>query len=79
MAEKVYLDAEGVQRLKEYIDDQIMVLRKAIDLLNDQNGTPGSIQKMIDDAINSITLDNIIQENEVAINGGSAPEQEPES
>ena len=43
MADKVYLDAEGVKRLKEYIDDQIMSLKKAIDLLKDTNGTPGSI------------------------------------
>ena len=43
MADKVYLDAEGIKRLKQYIDDQFMSLKKAIDLLNDTNGTPGSI------------------------------------
>lgn len=66
MADKVYLDEEGVKRLKEYIDDQISSLKKAIDLLKDTNGTPGSIQSMIDDAINEVTH----------VNGGSAPTEE---
>ena len=64
MADKVYLDAEGVKRLKEYIYAQFEALQKAIDLLTDTNGTPGSIQKMIDDAINQISNSN----------GGEAPE-----
>lgn len=64
MANKVYLDAEGVKRLKKYIDDQISSLQKAIDLLNNTDGTPGSIQQMIDDAINEISN----------VSGGSAPE-----
>lgn len=66
MADKVYLDEEGVKRLKEYIDNQISSLKKAIDLLKDTNGTPGSIQSMIDDAINEVTH----------VNGGSAPTEE---
>ena len=66
MADKVYLDEEGVKRLKEYVDDQISSLKKAIDLLKDTNGTPGSIQSMIDDAINEVTH----------VNGGSAPTEE---
>ncbi len=64
MAEKYYLDAEGLQRLKEYIDAQIEPLRAAINLLNSNNETPGSIQSMIDNAINEVTH----------INGGSAPD-----
>lgn len=43
MADKVYLDADGVKRLKEYIDTQFNALKKAIDLLKDTNETPGSI------------------------------------
>ena len=66
MADKVYLDEEGVKRLKEYIDDQISSLKKAIDLLKDTNGTPGSIQSMIDDAISKVDV----------ISGGSAPSEE---
>ena len=66
MAEKTYLDAEGLQRLKEYIDNQIKPLQAAINLLTSNNETPGSIQSMIDDAINSITN----------IQGGSAPQSE---
>lgn len=66
MADKIYLDAEGVKRIKEYIDDQIESLQKAIDLLNGTNETPGSIQSMIDNAISEVTH----------VNGGSAPSEE---
>ena len=65
MADKEYLDAEGLQRLKEYIDAQIQPLRAAINLLNGNDQTPGSIQSMIDDAINEVTH----------INGGKAPSE----
>jgi hypothetical protein len=43
MAEKYYLDAEGVKLLKKYIDDQIAPLTAAIHLLNSNTETPGSI------------------------------------
>ena len=66
MADKEYLDAEGLQRLKEYIDAQIQPLRAAINLLNSNDQTPGSIQSMIDDAINEVTN----------VNGGYAPTEE---
>lgn len=66
MAEKYYLDAEGLKRLKDYIDNQIEPLRKAINLLNSNTETPGSIQSMIDDAINEVTH----------VSGGKAPAEE---
>ena len=66
MAEKYYLDAEGLQRLKEYIDNQIKPLYAAINLLNSDDETPGSIQSMIDNAINEITH----------VQGGKAPAEE---
>ena len=66
MAEKYYLDAEGLQRLKDYIDAQLKPLYTAINLLNSDNETPGSIQSMIDDAINNVTH----------IEGGHAPTEE---
>ena len=66
MAEKQYLDAEGLQRLKDYIDAQIEPIKAAINLLNSNTETPGSIQSMIDDAINEVTH----------VNGGSAPTEE---
>lgn len=43
MASKEYLDAEGLRRLREYIDTQIEPLRQAINLLNSNDETPGSI------------------------------------
>lgn len=61
--EKQYLDAEGLMRLKQYIDDQLTPLREAINLLNSNNETPGSIQSMIDNAINEVTH----------VSGGKAP------
>ena len=65
MADKQYLDAEGLKRLREYIDAQIEPLRAAINLLNSNTETPGSIQSMIDDAINQVTN----------IDGGKAPSE----
>lgn len=68
MADKQYLDAEGLQRLKDYIDAQIEPLRAAINLLNSNTETPGSIQSMIDNAISEITYvsgDKAPSENEV--------------
>ena len=66
MAEKQYLDVEGLERLKKYIDDQIKPLREAINLLNSNDETPGSIQSMIDNAIDQVDV----------ISGGSAPSEE---
>lgn len=75
MADKVYLDAEGVKRLKNYIDDQISSLQKAIDLLKDTNGTPGSIQNMIDVAINELHIEDLEQDDSLIIDGGNAPKE----
>lgn len=63
--DKQYLDAEGLMRLKQYIDDQLTPLREAINLLNSNTETPGSIQSMIDNAINEVTH----------VNGGKAPSE----
>lgn len=75
MADKVYLDAEGVKRIKDYIDDQISSLQKAIDLLKDTNGTPGSIQNMIDVAINELRIEDLEQDDSLIIDGGNAPKE----
>lgn len=76
MADKVYLDAEGVKRLKEYIDAQFEALQKAIDLLNGTNETPGSIQNMIDAAINQLRIEDLEQDNSLIIDGGNAPKED---
>lgn len=75
MADKVYLDAEGIKRLKQYIDDQIESLRQAIDLLNSTNETPGSIQNMIDKAINQLRIEDLEQDDSLIISGGNAPKE----
>ena len=75
MADKVYLDAEGVKRLKEYIDAQFEALQKAIDLLNGTNETPGSIQNMIDAAINQLRIEDLEQNDSLIIDGGNAPKE----
>ena len=61
MADKVYLDAEGVKRLKEYIDAQFE--------------TPGSIQNMIDAAINQLRIEDLEQNDSLIIDGGNAPKE----
>ena len=76
MADKVYLDAEGVKRLKEYIDAQCEALQKAIDLLNGTNETPGSIQNMIDAAINQLRIEDLEQDDSLIIDGGNAPKED---
>ena len=76
MADKVYLDEEGLKRLKEYIDDQFSSLKKAIDLLNNNDQTPGSIQWMIDEAINDLYIDDLKQKDTLIINGGQAPKED---
>ncbi len=76
MADKVYLDAEGVKRLKEYIDAQFEALQKAIDLLNGTNETPGSIQNMIDAAINQLRIEDLEQDDSLIIDGGNAPKED---
>lgn len=76
MADKVYLDEEGLKRLKEYIDDQFSSLKKAIDLLNNNDQTPGSIQWMIDKAINDLYIDDLKQKDTLIINGGQAPKED---
>ena len=75
MADKVYLDAEGVKRLKEYIDAQFEALQKAIDLLNGTNETPGSIQNMMDAAINQLRIEDLEQDDSLIIDGGNAPKE----
>ena len=75
MADKIYLDVEGVKRIKDYIDDQILSLQKAIDLLKDTNGTPGSIQNMIDVAINELHIEDLEQDDSLIIDGGNAPKE----
>lgn len=75
MADKIYLDVEGVKRIKDYIDDQISSLQKAIDLLKDTNGTPGSIQNMIDVAINGLRIEDLEQDDSLIIDGGNAPKE----
>ena len=76
MADKIYLDVEGVKRIKDYIDDQISSLQKAIDLLKDTNGTPGSIQNMIDAAINELHIEDLEQNDSLIIDGGNAPKED---
>lgn len=76
MADKVYLDEEGVLRLKDYINDHFLMLRKAIDLLKATGETPGSIQNMIDAAVKNLYIDELEQKKVFGIYGGAAPEED---
>lgn len=72
MAEKYYLDEEGLARLVEFIRQQIKPQQDAIELLNKSDGTPGSIQKTIDDVISELDIADLQQEEPLRIYGGSA-------
>lgn len=75
MADKYYLDEEGLKRLAEYIRQQLIPVAEnttAIELLNKTDGTPGSIQKMIDDVVNKLDISDLKQEEPLYIYGGSA-------
>ena len=75
MADKYYLDEEGLKRLVEYIRQQLIPVAEnttAIELLNKTDGTPGSIQRMIDDVVNKLDISDLKQEEPLYIYGGSA-------
>ena len=74
MADKYYLDEAGLIRLVEYIRQQIKPQEDAIELLNKSDGTPGSIQKMIDDVIGELDIADLQQEGPLRLYGGSASE-----
>jgi hypothetical protein len=59
MAEKRYLDDEGLKLLVDYINKLHKSQNNAIDILNGSNETPGSISKMIKDAINEIDISEL--------------------
>lgn len=77
MADKYYLDEEGLKRLAEYIRQQLIPVAEnttAIELLNKTDGTPGSIQRMIDDVVDELDISDLKQEDPLYIYGGSATE-----
>ena len=75
MADKYYLDEKGLERLVDYIRKQLIPVSEnttAIELLNKTDGTPGSIQQMIDDVVNDLDISDLKQEDPLYIYGGSA-------
>lgn len=75
MAEKYYLDEEGLRRLVDFIKAQLIPVQQntdAIELLNKTDGTPGSIQYMIDDVVSNLDITDLQQEMPMRIYGGSA-------
>ena len=75
MADKEYLDREGLKKLKRYIDDHLIALKEAIDLLQDTDETPESIKEMIDNAIEELHIEDLEQEDSLIIYGGNASEE----
>lgn len=74
MADKEYLDREGLKKVKRYIDDHLVALKEAIDLLQDTDETPESIKEMIDNAIEELHIEDLEQEDSLIIYGGNASE-----
>ena len=58
----------------EFINLQHIPITNAIELLNKTDGSPGSIQKMIDDAISELDVADLQQEETIYLFGGSASE-----
>ena len=75
MADKEYLDQEGLKKVKRYIDDHLVALKEAIDLLQDTDETPESIKEMIDNAIEKLHIEDLEQEDSLIIYGGNASEE----
>lgn len=75
MADKEYLDQEGLKKVKRYIDDHLVALKEAIDLLQDTDETPESIKEMIDNAIEELHIEDLKQEDSLIIYGGNASEE----
>jgi hypothetical protein len=75
MADKEYLDQEGLKKVKKYIDDHLVALKEAIDLLQDTDETPESIKEMIDNAIEELHIEDLEQEDSLIIYGGNASEE----
>lgn len=75
MAEKYYLDEQGLARLVEYIRQQLIPVAEntaAIELLNETDGTPGSVQYQIQEALNELDIADLQQDEPLQIYGGSA-------
>lgn len=74
MAEKRYLDSDGLRQLVDYINRLHISQKNAIDRLYGSNETPGSISKMIADAIAQLDITDFLQGDTVRFYGGSATE-----
>ena len=72
MPQQEYLDKEGLEKLIEFINSQHKIFSSYIELLNKTDGTPGSIQYMIDNAINKIDISDFFKNDSLDIYGGSA-------
>lgn len=75
MAEKYYLDKQGLERLVEFIKQQLIPVAEntaAIELLNKTDGTPGSVQYQIDYALDNLDIADLQQKEPLRIYGGSA-------
>lgn len=74
MANKEYLDSEGLKQLVDYINRLHKSQDNAIDILNGSNETPGSVKKMIKDAIEMTDIADLQQGEPICFYGGSASE-----
>ena len=74
MADKEYLDSEGLKQLVDYINRLHKSQNNAINILNGSNETPGSVSKMIKDAIDEIDISEFKQGEIIHFYGGSASE-----
>ena len=79
MAKQYYLDAEGLQRLIDFLRLQFYPVKQqsennaeAIEVLNKPDGSPGSIQTLISQAISNLDIADLKQDELLRIYCGSA-------
>ena len=70
MTDKMYLDQAGLAELRDWILNQLVPVENAITILNKTDGTPGSIQKIVEDILKN--QDILFDDELITFYGGSA-------
>lgn len=78
MEDKKYLDSAGLQELVNWILLQLKSISEnqaaVTDLLYKTDGTPGSIQQIVEDFLKERDITDLLQGDSISLYGGSATE-----
>ena len=76
MEDKKYLDSVGLQELVNWILLQLKAIKEnqaaVTDLLYKTDGTPGSIQQIVEDILKGKDITDLLQDDYLSLYGGSA-------